>query len=358
MKTNIRTVFNSFLIISLFLTACRDEESEFIVPSAEQAIESNSVVANLLQNTSMNDGSVDNIIDSASCFNIELPITVTVNGQEIMVNSALDFQVIENIVDQFEDDDDSLNIEYPINIVFADFREVTINSLAELEDFADECGEDNQEDDDIECIDIVYPISASLFNLSNELINTVSISNDRDLYHFIEDLSENIIVNMEFPITVLLSDSTQLEVFNLIDLEDIIEDAKDDCDEDDDNDFDDDDCNNCTNDQLSDVLLQCPGWNVEKLERNDEDLEELYLGYSFGFMSNGVLTVVNGNDSIAGEWSSSGEGNNIRLSINVPGLGDFNENWVVHEIEQEADEDKVDLRIEDDRLRFRSQCGD
>lgn len=345
------------MLVSLLTFSCRDEESELIQAPPEQSLESESEVANLLLNTSLNDGSFDNIIDSASCISVVLPVVVEVNGLEIIVDTPGDFQVIEDIFEEFDDDDDILTIEFPITIVLSDFTEIVVNNTQEFKDFTDECGEENMDDDDIECIDIEYPITASIFNISNELINTTTISNDRDLYDFIEDLSEDIIVNVSFPITVFLYDSTRIEVNNLVELEDVINSAKDACDEDDDNDFDDDDCNKCTNDQLAEVLQSCPGWKVDKLERNQQDKEDLYQSYSFGFFDDGLLTVFNGSDTLSGEWESNGSGNGISVLINVPGLEDFNDTWILHEIENSEDEKQVDLRIGDDRLRFESECS-
>lgn len=356
MKTTYKTLYSVALLVSLLMVSCREEESEFIQAPPDQSLESNSAIAGLLQNTSMKDGSNDNIIDSASCITIALPVTVTVNGLEIIVDSNEDLEVIEDIFDEFDNDNDHLEIEFPITIILSDFTEIWVNNLAEFKDFTDDCNQDNVEDDDIECVDIEYPITASIFDLSNELINTLTISNDRDLYNFIDDLSEDIVVNVTFPITVFLLDSTRLEVFDLEELAEIIGNAKDSCDEDDDTDFDDDDCNNCTTGQLSEILLDCPGWKVDKLERDDQDLEELYEAYSFGFKSDGDLTVFNGNDSISGEWESSGDGNNITVIINVPGLNDFNDSWTLHEIETNDDDQHVDLRLGEDRLRFESEC--
>ncbi len=95
---NIIRILSAFTI-SLFLlqTSCREEESEFLIASPGESLEAKSAIANLLQNTSMNDGSDDNIIDGSSCFNIELPVTVHVNGLEIIVDYREDFQTIEDI---------------------------------------------------------------------------------------------------------------------------------------------------------------------------------------------------------------------------------------------------------------------
>jgi hypothetical protein len=344
------------LIFLLLIVSCREEESELIQTPPEQALKSNSTVASLLLNTAMKDGSPDNMIDGASCITVVLPVKVEVNGLEITVDSSQDFELIEDIIDEFDDDDDSLSIEFPITIVLSDFTEIVINSSSEFNAFTEECNQNNVEDDDIECIDIEYPIYASLFNLSNELINSISLTNDRELYQFIEDLSEDILASVDFPITVFLSDSSELQISDLQELEQAIQSAKNDCDEDDDLDFNDDDCNNCTTNQLADVLQSCLGWGVDKLERSDQDLEDNYQSYNFGFFDGGILTVFNGSDTLTGEWESSGSANNILVNINVPGLNDFNDTWTLHEIEFDNDNQQVDLRIGDDRLRFESQC--
>ena len=246
MKTTPRLLIAFAFSMTLFTISCRKEESVLIEAQPDQVLEANSNVANLLQRTAMNDGSDDNIVDNSSCFNIELPVTVAVNGLEIIVDSEEDFDTIEEIFDEFDDDDDSLQIMFPISILLNDFTEVPINSTDEFKNYADGCSGENENDDDIECADIEYPISASVFNSNNELIETINILNDKDLYDFVDELEEDDIVNIGFPITVILSDGTRMEASNLDELENIIDNAKDDCDEDDDNDFNDDDCDNCT----------------------------------------------------------------------------------------------------------------
>ena len=343
--------------LSLLLTSCREEESVLIEGPQEETLKANSNVANLLQNTTSNDGSDDNIIDNASCISIELPVTVQIDGLEIVVDDPNDFQTIEDIFDEFDDDDDVLDIIFPITIVLNDFTEVVITGMDSLEVFTDDCNGENEYDDDIECADIKYPVTASLFNSNNEVIDTITFSNDQELYEFIDDLDENDIVNINFPIAIILFDGTEAQASNLQMLETILEDARDDCDEDDDNDYNDDDCDNCTTDQLSDVLVACSDWGVDKLERNDQDLEDLYLAYQFNFANDGTLTAESDTDMFSGTWETDGSGNNISVIINIPNLSDFNATWNLHEIDQNASESDVDLRMGDDRLRFRTTCN-
>lgn len=342
--------------LALINTACRSEETEILDSPQNETLEANSRVADLMQRTAQNDGSDDNIIDNASCLDIELPVTVVVEGLEIVVNSEEDLELIEDIFDEFDDDEDILEILFPITIVLADFTEITINNFDELEDLAEDCAGENEDDDDIECADIQYPLEASIFDTNNELVGTLTIDDDEELYLFIDDLEDTQIVTIGFPIALVLSDGTEIEASNLDQLEEILDSAEDDCDEDDDNDFNDDDCENCNTDQLMEVLTGCSDWYVDKLERNDMDLDDEYTGFFFSFTESGDIEVTDGVDTFQGSWQSEGSGNNIVVNIDIPELPDFTDSWNLHEIEEEDDEVQVDLRLGDDRLRFESDC--
>jgi len=346
------------MLFSLVATSCRKEESVLIEGPQNETLKANSAVANLLRRTSMKDGSDDNIVDNANCFSLEFPFTVFVNGMEITVTSEADLDTVEDIFDEFDDDDDTLEISFPITIILSDFSEVTINSVEEFDDFADDCEGEDEFDDDIECLDLVYPITASVFNANNELIDTIIIEEDMDLYFFIDNLNEDDIVNIEFPITIILSDGTEVSVSDLDDLEDLIEEYADDCDEDDDYDYNDDDCDNCTTDALSDYITGCDSWYVNDMERNDTELTEQYVGYLFSFASDGTISVETSAESFSGTWDSSGSGNSISVSINIPDLPDFNADWMLHELKQDGGEKEIDLRMaNDDELEFRSSCN-
>ena len=117
-----------------------------------------------------------------------------------------------------------------------------------------------------------------------------------------------------------------------------------------------DDCNNCSVPQLTDVLTACSDWYVAKLELNDNDLEDNLSGYSFNFSSDGTMSVSWNGNTYAGTWAASGSGNNIKVVLTITDLSDIEATWTLHEIELENGESKVDLRIGDDRLRFKNTC--
>lgn len=349
-------VFVIFTLV-LLLMSCRNEELELIQPNNDEVLAANSKAATLIQRTSMKDGSVDNIIDQASCFEVKLPVTVIANGLEITITNEDGFDIVEDIFDEFDDDEDTLEIIFPITVILDDYTEIAVNSREGFGELMMRCGDEGAEDDDIECVDFKYPFNISVFNPNNEVVETVVIESDRQLYRFIQRIEENDIVRINFPISLFLSDGTEIVINSLRGLEEAIENAIDDCDEDDDYDYNDDDCDTCTTDRLTDVLTGCEVWQVDKLIRNETDQAEQYIGYFFSFSENGTVTVTTGGDNtFSGTWESNGEANNISFVLNIPDLIDFNDTWTVHEVNLREGETDVDLRKGDDRLRFESTC--
>ncbi|MGJ8667653.1 MAG: hypothetical protein ACSHW7_14880 [Patiriisocius sp.] len=353
MKT-LKIVSILMVLFMVVFTSCRQEDEEIINPPQDEALDPNSNIANLLNRVSTNDGSIDNIIDNASCISIQLPVTVIANGTQVVVTTPADYQIIEDIFDASTTDTDTLDIIFPITVIRSDYTTVEVNSYPELLALVAQCGPENSQDDDIECIDFQYPITASIFNINNELIETIIINSDAEMYDFINNLSSFDIVVIEFPITVILADGTSVEINSLQELETIIINAEDSCDEDDDNDYNDDDCDNCSVSQVTDLLTNCDGFFIDKLERDDDDLEDNYNGYNFIFAIDGSIIVTSDTDNFTGTWTATGEGNGIDIDINIAGLPDVSDTWNLHEIEM-GNEQKIDLRLGDDRFRF--ECG-
>ena len=178
------------------------------------------------------------------------------------------------------------------------------------------------------------------------------------LFDFIDGLEDDDIVNIEFPILLVLSDDTELEASNLDELEDIIEGVIDDCDEDDDNDFDDDNCNDCTVEQLQAAFAGCPDFGVNKFSLNGQNLKSQYDDLSFDFQEDGTVTATSDTDSFSGTWSASGSGNDIAVIIDITGLDDFNVQWTLNRILDTPGVTMITL-VEGDGniLRFKDACN-
>ncbi|RIA08346.1 hypothetical protein OE09_0158 [Flavobacteriaceae bacterium MAR_2010_72] len=358
MNSPLRILIILMLCFVFMFYSCRTEETEFIEAPEDETLTANSVVANLIQRTAMNDGSKDNILDFANCFTIKLPINVNVNGSDISINSIEDLSIVEFLFDDDDDDLDILNFQFPLAIVFSDFTETTVHTSNGLIANANTCNGENESDTDIECLDFQYPIDASVFNTTTELIERISLNNDKQLYEFIKGVDQNDVVNIRFPIKVVLSDGTSKSINNLNELQNTIQNHSDDCDEDDDYDYNDDDCDQCTKEELETLLTQCGNWYVDKLERNDQNYDNVYQGYRFNFYQDGTVGAYWGANSAYGTWIATGTGNNITVEIDFQDLPYCENNWILHEIQSYSGETKVDLRVGGiDRLRYEGNCN-
>jgi len=359
MKTT--TKFLSFMLLAfLAFTSCREAEFEAEGIAPDRTLQANSKATNLMIRTASKDGSGDNIIDQSSCISVALPVTVIVNGTTLEVTNENECALIETLLeenDEEENDEDNLEIVFPITIVFADFTEAMVTTQEELDGYVATCGGEDVEDEDIECIDFVYPIRVSSFNTETEIIDARTLTNDKALYQFVSELESADVVNIEFPINLELADGMLVEAGDLETLENQIENFKDSCNEDDNNDFDDDDCDDCNPTKLEEAFLICNSWRIAALKLNDENKKPMYRTYRFDFRTDGALEVTEGNNTIMGNWSAEGVANDITVEITLPELENLNGSWKLNEIVVKNDRTKVRLRKNrQNKLTFSETC--
>ncbi|MCW5516832.1 hypothetical protein [Muriicola sp. Z0-33] len=343
------SVYTLLLAMALTFTSCQEEFEPLPDSDEQETIMASSSTAKLIKDTSTNDGSFDNIVDGASCFAIKFPYTVEVNGVEITLDSREDLELVEEIFDALEDDEDILDILFPITITLGDYQEVVINSIDDLRELAEECVEGG-DDDDIECIDFVYPITLYTFNVNNEQTGTVTVDSDMDLRRFFDELGENDLIGIDFPVSLKLYDGTEVQVNSNAELANAIEMAKDACDEDDDDDHNDDDF---TQERLENYLVECP-WLIHEVERDEVNQTDQYFEYLMNFKEDGSVTVKDrmGN-SLTGTWSTRVANHKVLIKLEFDVLVDFNLEWYVYEI----GEGKIKLYQEGgNRIIMRNAC--
>ncbi|MDC6366631.1 MULTISPECIES: hypothetical protein [Flavobacteriaceae] len=323
-------LYTSLFVLVLSFTACQSEFEEVNGGEEQETITANSSTAALIEKTSSNDGSYDNIVDGASCFAVQFPYTVEVNGIEITIDSKEDLHAIEEIFDEVDDDDDILDILFPVTITLADFTEIVIESKEHLRELADKCLEGG-EDDDIECIDFVYPITLYTFDVNNQQTGEVVVESDEQLRKFFDGLEDNDLISLDFPVTLKKYDGTEIVVNTNAELAIALENAKDECDEDDDDDYNDDDFDE---ERLDAYLMKCP-WEVREVIRDNENNTDQYLEYIMNFTEDGAVTVKNRAGALlSGTWSTSQTDNGPLLTLEFETLVDFNLEWLVYEISE------------------------
>jgi hypothetical protein len=332
MKKIFNAAFYAVLLVgALSFTACQEEFEEVNTSDAqEESFQATSATAQLMEKTAFKDGSFDNIVDGSSCFALNFPYTVNVNGLDITVDSKEDLRLIEEIFDEFDDDEDVLEILFPITITLADYTEITINNREELIELARQCVEGG-DDDDIECIDFVYPITLFTFDINNQQTGRVTVNSDRELRLFFKELDDDNFVSIDFPITLIKFDGTEIQVNSNAELAAALEMAKDACDEDDDDDYNDDDFDE---ERLANLLTECP-WVVLTVERNSTDQTGQYEAYLMTFLEDGTVRVRDREGNVlVGDWDLDGEGDYVELDLDFDTLVDFSLEWKVYELQE------------------------
>ncbi len=341
-------MFTALFTGALIFTSCQEEFEELPDGDEQETISASSATAKLMERTSSKDGSYDNIVDGVSCFAVQFPYTVEVNGLELTIDSIEDLRLVEEIIDAVDTDDDFLEILFPITITLADYTEITISSKDELRAIAEECKEGG--DDDIECIDFVYPITLYTFDVNLEKTGSVTVDSDMELRRFFAGTDEHDFISINFPVTLVLYDETEVVVNSNAELAHAIETVKDACDEDDDNDHNDDDF---TKERLEEYLVMCP-WLIHEVKRNNLLQTDQYIDYVMNFNENGSVVVKDrGGNSLEGTWSTDVGEHRIFLNLEFDQLVDFTLEWAVYEI----GEGKIKLYAgDDDKIIIHKTC--
>ena len=300
--------------------SCQDEET-LVIEDITQNLTAKSPLASLISRVSQSPTAKDNILDKSSCFNVQLPVSVIVNGKHITVSSQNDYKVVQNALDAFSNDDDVVNFVYPITIQFQNFKTERITNSDQLEDVIDNC-EDDDGFDEIDCLYINYPIKINIYNAVNQIANTITIQNDKDLYNFLKDLESNVFISISYPISIINSKGQNVVITNNSTFESSIEDGIKEC--------------NTTsgsgvNQNFASILTNGT-WHVSYyFDDSDETLN--YKGYNFTFNSNGTVVVIKDKNTIAGNWSTFvNSGQDIfLLKFDDSKLDELEDDWKITE---------------------------
>jgi len=284
----------------LLLSGCQKEFSEIEEPSVEDVIKPNTNLATLILRVTFKDGSSDNLIDGSSCTSLKFPVSIELDNQILTINSEEDIEKLKSNYGQLLDD---IDLVYPITVILDDYSELVVTNEDQLENLQEDCF-DNIDDRDIECIDFVYPFELAVFNTETQVADVVKVSDDKNLYYLFNDI-EDILVTINYPITLILSDGSNIEIHNNEDLEESIDDAEDDCEEEEE---DREEHREFISHLISNV------WEVSLFaDAKDETLS--FTGYTISFGTDETLLATKGGNEIPGEWEFDIEDNENELEI-------------------------------------------
>jgi len=306
------------VFFALLVSSCQDEAVQIIEPSQEEVLVANSSLSNLMLRASANSVASDNVLDNSSCFSVELPVTIVISDTTITINSEDDLSELEDILEEF--DDELPAFVFPITIVFSNYTELVIQNQDEFDDLLDQCFED---DDNIECVDFVYPISFSVLNTAFTVIDTITIEDSEELYEFLERLEdgdESLLVSLNFPVSLQFFNGETVTVNSNQELSDAIERAENICD--------DDTIIECSPEDIEAFLKEC-SWEL------DDEFDDLEITFNTDFSLE-----ITGDDlqtAITGTWDVSITDNGTFLTLSeLTGLQeDLQGAWLITECEDD-----------------------
>ncbi|MBY0487060.1 MAG: hypothetical protein K2P85_07745 [Flavobacteriaceae bacterium] len=306
------------LILSIAIfTACQKEVDKVEVYN-NLNLSKTSPLTSLTSRVVQNPTYKDNVLDNSSCFSVVLPVTITVNMQQITVTNESQYQLVQNAKDAYSNDNDIVNFTFPIAIKFKDSQTVVVTSQLQYNTILSQCEADDGFEE-ISCVTINYPIVINQYNSDNQFASTITIQSDTVFYNFLNTLQPNVFYSFNYPISIANSYGYNVTISNNEQLEDELEDAAN-------------DCANSSGTADFNSIITSGTWHVSYFY-DDEDETNNFAGYSFSFLSNGTTYVTKNSITTYGTWykyTDNGKGK-LDLSFSSNTLDELEEDWRITE---------------------------
>ena len=225
---NLKFIASVLLTVLLTFTSCQDEldNENGQNPNTNSA---DSQTASRLERSSMYDGSFDDFLDGISCSSILLPVTATVNGNQVSIINQADYQQVIDILGEFNTDNDTVVLQFPLSVRLSNYTEVVITTQGEYDDLIDACEQaEATAQDAISCIDFNFPITILTYSLNLDQTGSVVLESNEQLYAYINNFGSDELFAIDYPITAELSESSTVTISSDTDLQSSISDCIDD----------------------------------------------------------------------------------------------------------------------------------
>lgn len=208
----LRIITGITLMSLLGFTSCQSEVDD-VQGQNPNTNAANSTTANNFKRTGMYDGSSDDFLDGASCSSILFPATAIVNGTTVTLFSELDYTQVISILGQFNNDQDTVVLQFPLTIKMSNYTEATIANQAEYNAILNSCSSAEASGQDaISSVNITFPITILTYNLSFEQTGSVVITSKQQLYSYMSNVSSAELFSIKYPMSVTLIDGTKTTV--------------------------------------------------------------------------------------------------------------------------------------------------
>jgi hypothetical protein len=307
------------LLFLVLVTGCQSESAVEIY-STKETITKTTPLATYIQRVAMLKTSQDNIVDKTSCFMIKFPYSVTVNNVQIPINSANDYQLVQTNINAYSNDNDIVQINFPITAILNNYSEKSIANQTAFNTLNTECESKINDFGKINCISISFPIVINVYNSSNQIASTSSVASNQALFNFFENLEENKFIAISYPISIANSNGQNIIITSNSQLEDVIKSAVD----------------TCPDDKTTSLdfiqILTSNSWKISYYFY-DSEKTSVYKGFVLVFNANYKVTATKSGISYNGTWSTKVD-NGVRefeMKFESDLLEKLDEGWKVFE---------------------------
>ena len=315
-------LLKKYLSIAAFLFllfSCQSEADEQ-TNNAQGTITSVSPLTTYLQRVAMVKTVQDNVIDGSSYCTIKLPYTVTVNNEQIAVNTTADYQKVIDNINANANDDDIVKIDFPVTMVYYNYIEKAIPNQADFDYLIDYWNLYPDLLSKINGLKINYPITINIYNSANQVASSQSIISDQAFFNFIKNLNESQYISLRYPISIADYNDQAKSITNNLEFENAIKYAIDYCPE-----------NNIVTLDFTETITN-GSWEIPYFF-DDSVKTSNYSGYSFVFKNDQTVVASNGSITETGQWESTvlyGV-RKLKLNFSTELLGKLNFNWELFE---------------------------
>jgi hypothetical protein len=312
--------FKKYLSIAVFflLLSCQSEINEQD-NDPQGTITNASPLTTYLQRVAMVKTVQDNVIDKSSYCTVKLPYTVTVNNEQIAVNTTADYQKVFDNINANPYDDDVVKIDFPVTMVFYNYMEKVIPNEGDFNTLLDYWNQQPDLLSKINGLNINYPITINIYNSASQAGTSVSIISDQAFFNFIKNLNGSQYISLNYPISIADYNYQTKSITNNLEFENAIKYAIDYCPE-----------NNLALDFAATITKG--SWGIPYFF-DDSEKTSSYTGYSFVFKSDNSVIASKGTTSETGQWETSTQSGDRELKVNFSSepLSKLNNSWKLFE---------------------------
>ncbi|WP_019036994.1 hypothetical protein [Psychroflexus tropicus] len=185
-----------FLSCHFLFSSCYSDDEQ-IIESIDTTHRS-SELTSMIKSMTLHNASFDDHVDSTSCFSLVFPYDLSVNSEQIRVNSIQNLQMI--------DEADNIEILFPVNIVFFNYNEHEVRNTSELTLLTNSCENDFGLEPN-SCLNFEYPISIKQYNQSNTNFETLVLDSNIEVFRYLDTLHEDDVYEIEYPVALIGPDS-------------------------------------------------------------------------------------------------------------------------------------------------------